>query len=162
MALSKKEKNLLIICGVVAAGAGIYQFVIYPAQQKDAQPSAPAAKPAVAAAAVQTAQTQPAAKALPAEAKLYESWGRDPFMPGSSRGRSASGSGSSGQAVQSRPKLVLKGIFWKRGVPHALINDHVLAVGEAEDGIRVTRISGSEVVCTHGNRTLTLYWSDMP
>ncbi len=160
MALAKKEKRLLIICGIVAVGAGIYQFVIYPAQQAKKNPLAEskAAAQVQQAAAGVTGEITQKEPVMPTQATIFANWGRDPFVAGSRAGESASSSG--GGSSSASKKLVLKGIFWKQGIPHALINDFVLAEGETQDGILVKKITGTEVICQRNNRKITLHWSD--
>lgn len=164
MALQKREKNLLILCGVVAVGAVIYQFVIYPAQQKKEAPPASSpirqvtnmAQPG-GAVQVKTAQAQ---AALSSDAHRYADWGRDPFTLRPVV-QSAGGSAPAGEAPKVRaPEL--KGIFYKGQKGYALIDDVVLAEGEQESGLRVQSIRGQEVLCYKNNRQFRLYWRQSP
>ena len=82
MALAKRERILLSVCGVVVLGAGFYQFVIYPASQKKANPALVKQQPQTVA--VSTADTPLITTPSPVQnvvipAKQYENWGRDPF-----------------------------------------------------------------------------------
>ena len=164
MALQKREKNLLILCGVVAVGAIVYQFVIYPAQQqKEAPPVAGSpirqvtnmSRPGGAVQARTTTQA-----ALPGEARRFDSWGRDPFSL-----RPVARTASSGASESETPKVrapELKGIFYRGEKGYALIDDVVLAEGEQEDGLRLQRIQGQEVLCYKNNRQFRLYWRQSP
>ena len=164
MALQKREKNLLIVCGIVAVGAMVYQFVIYPAQQKKEAPPAAGSpirqvtnmsRPGGAVQVQSTAQA-----ALPSEARRFESWGRDPFSL-----KPVAKTASAGAPEAETPKVrapELKGIFFRGEKGYALIDDVVLAEGEQEDGLRVQSIRGQEVLCYKNNRQFRLYWRQSP
>jgi len=157
MALQKREKNLLIACGVVAAGAAIYQFVIFPAQQeKDAAVTSPVKR--VTNMIKPGSRTVKTVAAMPAEALQFESWGEDPF----SLNRNQKSKETGRRRVEAKPVHVtppeLKGIFWKGQKAYALIDDTILAEGERSDGLHVQSIRGQEVLCYKKQRQFRLHW----
>ena len=158
MALAKRERTLLIVCAVILVGAGIYQFVLYPASQKKNAPSpgqtsvpqnVTAAKPNVAAA------SEPSAQKAVVVSKVYEDWGRDPFSYSKTLDAVV-------RKSVSKPKINrhLRGILWKEGKTYVIIDDLILGEGDEENGLKVERIEGSTVVCRENGRTFTLQLKD--
>lgn len=154
MALKKSEKRLLGLLGVVALVFLVDRFLLSPGKEEPA-PSQPAAARIQAADALLADAAQKTTSAP--VARQYVSWGRDPFSTARSEGRTASPARGE-SAVQHE----LKGLFWKEGKAFALIDDMVLGEGEEDQGIRVDRIEGTEVLCRRGSRSFTLHWRESP
>lgn len=157
MALQKREKNLLIVCGVVAIGAVLYQFVISPAQQDNKSPLPSPVKRIAKMVQPGNIDVKTVAGA-PADAVQFASWGEDPF----SLNRKSAAQTQRRRVV---PKPVvkvqapeLKGIFWRGQKAYALIDDTILAEGEQEDDLRVQVIKGQEVLCYKKQRQFRLHW----
>ena len=151
MALKKSEKRLLGILAVAVVGFLLDQFV-FSADKKGSttvQAKTTRAQPKVAA-----------TRSLPSGgSKHFESWGRDPFSIGATPSGSSPAYSLKEQQVKT-PKL--KGIFWKDGKSHVIIDDVILGEGEEQAGIKIHSIKGSEVLCSQGSRMYTLHWRESP
>ncbi len=80
---------------------------------------------------------------LPKAGRPFKDWDRNPFML--RRELSLGGEG-----------LALGGILWDPQNPLAVINDEVLGVGEEVNGLRVIKISETEVLLEDDGREFTL------
>jgi len=159
MALAKRERILLIVCGVVVVIAVIYQFVIYPAsKKKDAatETAKPKTQTGQPAATQPQTQTTSAAASVPSTVpqvvipvKEYKDWGRDPFSYSKSLN-------SAPPKPRPMPKHKLKGMLTKQGKTYVVIDDMVLSEGDEQNGLKVERIDESSVVCRERGRTFTL------
>jgi len=161
MALAKRERILLSVCGAVALGAGFYQFVIYPASQKKANPAP--VKPQPQTVAVSTPNTPLITTPSPAQnaviaAKQFESWGRDPFTYSKFLNSAPRKSSSSAKKITRK----LRGILWKQDKAYVVIDDLVLAEGEEQKGLMVEKINATTAVCKEGGRTFTLKLTEEP
>jgi hypothetical protein len=160
MALVKREKILLGVCGVVVVGAMLYQFVIYPASQEKTSPKPENSKPQTVS--IPATNTQLAAPPSPVQntvtpLKQYDSWGRDPFT----YSKTLNAAPSTSVSVR-KEKHKLRGILWKQGKAFVVIDDKVLAEGEEENGLKVERINKTAAVCREGGRTFTLELTEKP
>ncbi len=167
MALKKSEKRLLIILGVVVIGFLIYQFVLSGGKennviQQNVQNVAPTqVKSNTLLAGVVSPNPVEANIELPME--YFESWGRDPFFLIDNKPVPATSSNNGSVTTkESKPKPVLKGIFWKSNKPYVLLDDLILSEGEEAEGIKVEKVNGSEVLCSQGSQSFTLYWRESP
>ena len=173
MALKKSEKNMLILLGVVVVGAGIYQFIIYPSQQENettVPPQKNAAK--TTAAAVNTEKAVKPRRVLPVEGKRFETWQNNPFspvdLPQPDAERTRAGQQTreivpeeKTQSTENEAEVeppTLNGIVEKGTRRLAIIDGHVLGVGEEKNRIRVISISEDSVVCFKKNKRFTLHW----
>jgi hypothetical protein len=59
-------------------------------------------------------------------------------------------------ATPPKPAFVLQAISERGGQPIAIINDHLVRVGDEVDGMRVLEIRGAEVDVEVGGRRTTL------
>lgn len=152
MALKKSEKRLLGILGIAVIIFLLDQFVFSAGKkgQTVVQAKTSKAKPKVTA--VRSFSER--------GAKHFESWGRDPFAINTA----ASGSTPTYELnPESRPKPPeLKGMFWKDGKSHVIINDVILGEGEEQAGLKIHSIKGTEVLCSQGSRMYTLHWRESP
>ena len=168
MNITKREKIMVGAAGGVLVIALVYQFVIDPAAKKKARqaqqqsrvqttknPATTKPKPRVTTQGTQTKATESTA-ALKTDIQVFDDWGRDPFIKGSTTTQSRSSSYTSSR--KSKPKYTLKAIFWKEGKPYALIDDDIiLSEGEAGSSFTVITIKEKSVVCRQGGRTFSLY-----
>jgi len=154
MELKKSEKRLLMILGL-AAGVFLFDMlVLKPKGEK--QNNSP---PAQANSGNQVAAVQ----IPPLRGQQFDTWGRDPFTSVSTpRARSVASSVSADTNKSETSQMTLKGVFWKEGKAFALINEHVLGEGDEEQGIKVEKIEGMEVLCRKGAKLFTLYWRESP
>ncbi len=175
MALKKSEKKMLIFLGVVVIGAVIYQFVIFPGQQKKEQAEAVQRQPA----ANRTAQVRTPAQAPQPQASpvsdipitIPEQWGDDPFRVEATlrrrpveseqvmRTAPASRQPGAAAAAPVQPEMkppVLQGVYQADGKARALIDNVLLSEGEQKEGITLVSIGDNEVICRKNNRTFTL------
>lgn len=144
MQLKKSEKRMLLFLGIVAGAALIFQFT----GKKDAATSSKI-KSVIAATG---SDSKDNVSRVPSSGELadYSQWGRNPFEDVQKS--------SELTYTEIKTTLHLKGILWRQGKPFALINDHILAEGETEGGIRIVSITNSTVVCQSHGRTFTLEW----
>ena len=155
MELKKSEKRLLMILGLAVSVFLIDQLVLKPKGQKSNQNT----HPVQAASGNQVAAVQ----SPPLRGQQFDTWGRDPFTPVSTPRRgSVSSSASVSTQKSDTTQLALKGIVWKEGKAFALIGEHVIGEGDEEQGIKVEKIEGMEVLCRQGTRMFTLYWRESP
>lgn len=75
-------------------------------------------------------------------------WGKNPFY---SEYRPTGGS-----AVSQKVELHLLGVLFREYRAHALINNHIVAVGDELEGFRVTEITRDSVVLDNGETIVTL------
>ena len=107
---------------------------------------------------VQTAQTEKASAARPAESiKVltaearypkrggYSEWGKSPFMKPQAAPEKAALS-----------DLVLGGIVWDAFSPKAVINDTIVVVGDEVEGRKVLAINPDSVILSDGSRETRL------
>jgi len=164
VALKKSEKRLLIILGIAVVSFLFNRFVLSKGQENNViqqnvqNITQTQVKSNTLLADVVSPNPVGANIELPME--YFESWGRDPFFLNDTR-LVASGS-SPVSKKESKPKPVLKGIFWKANKPYVLLDDHILSEGEEVEGTRVEKINGSEVLCSQGSQSFTLYWRESP
>jgi hypothetical protein len=166
MALKKSEKRLLMILGMAVAFFLLDRFVLSSGSKKPAKGKSTVSKASVLGTAAVAGGSGSTVSVQPTKSdtapKVYEGWGRDPFvLPGSVTG--AGTTSASKAKSESQPVLPkLKGMFWKEGRAYVLIDDAVLGEGEEKKGIRVEKINGMEVLCRQGNRQFTLHWRESP
>jgi hypothetical protein len=154
MALKKSEKRLLVVLGIAVGIFILDRFVLGSSDKEEAPPAVPpAAEPDVAGTATQPASVQPVVR-LPEVKEVFKDWGRDPFVLGTS------GYGTYGKSGPAKPKL--KGFLTRNGRSFVLIDHVILTEGEEQDGIRVEKINGMEVLCRKGSRSYTLSWRESP
>ena len=123
-----KNKQLIIL------GVLILAFVVMIVMRS----GKPQKKSVVAPTAAPTKTVVPRTEELK-ERKMstYQSWGRDPFAVGSTRGLEGD--------------LVLTGIIWEEGQPHCIINDKIAKVGQEVGGCEVLRIEKESVTVKVGD-----------
>jgi hypothetical protein len=176
MALKKSEKKMLIFLGVVVVGAGIYQFVIFPGQQKKEQ--AEVMQQRQAAARTEPVRSQPqlvqraAAPEIDLPVQIPEDWGKDPFRVEETRRtrpvetsqirRQPETAVSRPSPAEPRPQIEIKppalqGIFHTNAKTLALIDGMLLSEGEEKEGIALIEIRENEVICRKNNRIFTLH-----
>ena len=147
MTLKKSEKRLLIILGVAVLFFLFDRLFLSSKSNDTPSPATDLASRFVPVS--KTAAPETAAESL---RKRYMTWGRDPFF--------YSAGSSTKEQQRKRPKL--NGLFWRQGKAYALVNDTILGEGEANKGLRVEKIEGTEVLLSEGSRSFTLYWRESP
>lgn len=148
MQLKKSEKRMLIFLGVVVVAGIIMQ--VTNKKEPSRRSSSNSKVLSVGKKGDDEAERSVEKKLTKTE---YESWGRNPF-----ESRAWQKEKIFDEYAEMKASLNLKGILWKQGKPYALINDHILAEGETEEGIRVISITNNTVICQAHGRTFTLEW----
>jgi type II secretory pathway component PulC len=74
----------------------------------------------------------------------YDNWGKNPFLP------------KEVSARRSSVTLILNGIVWDPKQPSAVINDHIVGVGDEVLGSKVVAISQNRVVLNNGREDFEL------
>ena len=152
---------------LVATGGAITAVVALRTPAAPRAHSAPPAPPATAAAVgehapavIATRPTSPgaatAAVPRPAEPGRRETGGdaADTKAPASSRAAAGPAAEPAAAPPAADPALRLQAISERDGQPIAIINDHLVRVGDEVDGMRVLAIRGAEVdVEVRGRRT---------
>ncbi len=165
MKLKKSEKRMLIILGVVVAAVIIFQFVTGGKEETDTtvtttQP--PGTQNVVSSPSVDQIKSQQQPDKKPKAKKIYNTWGDNPFSVSSQPKKKTSVSTVVRAESKSEdlPKHKFLGVFETATRKYALIDDLVIAEGDAKEGIEVVKIEKNRVTCRKKGKTFTLYWSE--
>jgi hypothetical protein len=171
MAMSPRDRRVLIIFGVVAVAAAAVFFLFVSKGPKTAQAGSPGA------ARLNVNQPAPTPSATPAKKKQKQVLvfsGRDPFDPAqgggsvaaagasvSPPGSPSAGPGGGSSQVVGGKTVVLVSIFTQDGSPKAQVEVdgtvYTVGVGDSfDDGYRLVSISGSCANFTHSSTSFTL------
>jgi hypothetical protein len=158
MALQKREKNMLLVLGVIAVAAVLFQ-VLSGGKSKTGLEVTQIVKETAGKITGLVAGSSPKGTSTPLPADTAggrnDAWGsRDPFSKPEfdiQPGKAAAGDA-----------ITVKGIVWMGGKPYVLINDMILTLGEEKNGYRVERIEGRKVFIRKRGKMMTLLWSKSP
>lgn len=155
--ISKSQKRLFVVLGIVAAYA-VYDLTTSKKAAEPASPPTEARPTPVAEAAVVPVETPVRPRALAAS---FATWKRDPF-----RGQISTGSRVNLENVVESlliPKMAnfnLSAISKKGDAAFALINDQVVGVGDQINGFRVIEIRHDKVILQKNNFTFNVSLPD--
>jgi len=165
MKLKKSEKRMLIILGVVVVAVIIFQLVTGGKEKTDTnvattQPSS--TQNVVSSPSVDQTKTQQQPGKKPKDKKMYNTWGDNPFSVSSQQKKivSVSTADTAETKREELPKHKFLGVFETVTKKYALIDDLIIAEGDAKEGIAVLKIEENRVICRKKGKTFTLYWSE--
>jgi hypothetical protein len=161
MALKKNEKRLLLILGIAVL---VFLFDRLVLSRKGAKPAPEARQQITGIVPAASAENlrSPALTGPGNGNKPYETWGHDPFIDSRASGGSKSSVAGAAKTSASKPLPELRGLLWKDGQAYVMLNDEIIKEGEEKQGLRIDKVEGKVVYGRRGNRSFTLYWSELP